>query len=104
MAHTLPEKETEKEVARAFLFACYTGLRWSELKSLNYGNLEDDCLKFRQHNTQDFEYVPLSKTAQDLIGDTRQPEKQPGFQSSFHFLHQKIPEALGGTIQHQEKG
>ena len=79
LAKTIPENQTSKEVARAFLFSCFTGLRVSDARKLTFGNLEDGCLKFRQQKTKGFEYLPLNKTALSLIGETLQPDSKPVF-------------------------
>ncbi len=55
------------EVKRAFLFACYTGLRFSDLSKLTWGKIQPDNgrhkLQYRQKKTGGFEYFPLSETA-----------------------------------------
>jgi integrase len=59
------------EVKRAFLFACYTGLRFSDLKKLTWGKIQTDNgrykLQYRQKKTGGFEYFPLSGTAKELL-------------------------------------
>jgi len=57
----------QSEVKRAFLFACYTGLRVSDIENLSWENIEDGKLKFRQKKTKGFEYFPLSETAKALM-------------------------------------
>jgi integrase len=61
------------EVKRAFLFACYTGLRFSDLNNLTWGKIQTDNgrykLQYRQKKTGGFEYFPLSKTATKLLKD-----------------------------------
>jgi len=61
------------EVKRAFLFACYTGLRFSDLNKLTWGKIQTDNgrykLQYRQKKTGGFEYFPLSETANKLLKD-----------------------------------
>jgi integrase len=57
----------QKEVKRAFLFACYTGLRASDVLNLTWDKIQDGKLKFRQQKTKGFEYFPLSPTALELL-------------------------------------
>ncbi|MDR1901166.1 MAG: site-specific integrase [Treponema sp.] len=59
------------EVRRAFVFACYTGLRISDIKSLKWGDIERDPLQIikRQKKTQRTAYIPLKDTAWKLIDD-----------------------------------
>jgi len=64
----LAKTESDRpEIKRAFLFSCFTGLRLSDVMKLTWKNVQIDKLDFRQKKTQGFEYLPLSKTAQDLI-------------------------------------
>lgn len=64
-----PFKNTE--VKKAFLFACYTGLRFSDLKKLKWGKIQQENgrykLQYRQKKTGGFEYFPLSGTAIKLL-------------------------------------
>lgn len=55
------------EVKRAFLFACYTGLRLSDVRNLEWNNVEGKVLDFRQKKTKGYEYLPLSQTALQLL-------------------------------------
>lgn len=59
------------EVRRAFLFACFTGLRVSDLRSLTWGDIERDPLqiKKRQEKTRRIVCVPLNGNAWELIND-----------------------------------
>lgn len=74
-------KETDlaqSEVKRAFLFACYTGLRISDIENLTWDKIEDGKLKFRQKKTKAFEYFPLSLTAKKLINYEKFKNKKEG--------------------------
>lgn len=55
------------EVKRAFLFSCFTGLRYSDVKNLTWGNVKKDSIEFRQQKTDTYEYLPLNVTALTLI-------------------------------------
>jgi integrase len=59
------------EVKRAFLFACHTGLRFSDLKKLTWEKIQPDSgrckLQYQQKKTGGFEYFPLSETANKLL-------------------------------------
>lgn len=51
----------DPELKRAFLFCCYTGLRYSDVTALQWENYGDGKLKFRQKKTGGFEYMTLPK-------------------------------------------
>ena len=70
LSETIPEKESHKEVARMFLFGCFTGLSIANLHTLTYEQIEGDTVKFIRTKTKTWHYVPLNKTALALIGDT----------------------------------
>jgi len=55
------------DVRRAFLFCCYTGLRFSDVKALTWANIRDDSIDFRQQKTQGMEYLPLPAVAQKIL-------------------------------------
>jgi integrase len=63
--------ELGPEIRKAFLFACYTGLRVSDIKSLTWGDIEQSSLQIikRQKKTAAQAYVPLHETAWQLIND-----------------------------------
>jgi len=57
----------------AFLFSCLTGIRWSDIQRLTWGNLRTSQkrgyeLSYRQQKTGGKEYLPLSDQAVDLCG------------------------------------
>jgi site-specific recombinase XerD len=59
------------EIRRAFLFACYTGLRVSDIKSIKCGNIEHNPLQIikRQEKTQQTVCIPLKEIAWEMIND-----------------------------------
>lgn len=70
------------EVKRAFLFACYTGLRVSDIMSLTWGNIETsengNRVKKKQLKTSVYNYFELSENALKLIGQ-RKDDKENVF-------------------------
>lgn len=71
MAAFIPESDFGKEVRRAFLFGCFTGLRVSDIRSLTWGMIEKDPPQIikRQKKTKNQVYIPLNKNAAGLIFD-----------------------------------
>lgn len=62
----------DKEVARAFLFSCLTGLRWSDIVKLKWGDVqkmgESIRIVFKQQKTGGLEYLDLNPQAVELLG------------------------------------
>lgn len=56
-----------KVIKRAFLFACYTGLRISDIKELTWGQIREGKLFFKQKKTKSVEYLPLNDTALEIL-------------------------------------
>jgi len=54
-------------VLRYFLFACYTGLRYTDLKNLKYSDINDNMIKMIMHKTKDHITIPLPNQAKTLI-------------------------------------
>ncbi len=63
------------EVRRAFLFACLTGLRISDLRALRWKDVKTDGLHIIQQKTGDYTHIPLAEQAVTLLGDTAQTIK-----------------------------
>jgi len=68
-------KCSNDEIKKAFLFSCYTGLRFSDLKKLTWEKIKPENgrykLQYRQKKTGGFEYFPLSETPNKLLnGDS----------------------------------
>jgi len=50
-----------------FLFACYTGLRYSDLLQLKYSEIDNEIIKIQQIKTNEYLEIPLSKKALNLL-------------------------------------
>jgi integrase len=64
----------------AALFSCLTGLRFSDIKKLTWGEVERNNegyqLKFRQKKTKGSEVLPISKQALELMGERGNPDEK----------------------------
>ena len=66
------ENETMNLVRDAFLFMCYTGLSYSDLKNLSYSQIHQSIgtkriIKLQRHKTDEYCMVPLMDKAEQLI-------------------------------------
>jgi len=71
LAKIKPEDTYGAEIRRAFLFACHTGLRISDIETLTWSKIQNNPMQIikSQKKTQSNVFVPLSKTAQAIIHD-----------------------------------
>ncbi len=56
-----------QHVRAAFLFSCFTGLRYSDLKTLSWENIQGENLVFTQSKTRSPLRVPLSEQGQRIL-------------------------------------
>lgn len=59
---------SDQIIKQAFLFACFTGLRVSDLQGLEWGMIRHGRIEHRQKKTRSPEWVPLSEEALRLLG------------------------------------
>ncbi|MBN2241861.1 MAG: site-specific integrase, partial [Acidobacteria bacterium] len=52
---------SDPELKRAFLFSCYTGMRFSDVARLKWENYQDGKLNYRQKKTKGFEYISIPR-------------------------------------------
>jgi integrase len=92
-----PCKGMESEYKQAYLFSCFTGLRWSDVNPLRWKELitksidgkEEWFIYFEQEKTEDIEYLPLSDQAVAILKDRRHEQKESGEISPYVFPHVK---------------
>lgn len=70
----LAETDCDNEmVKRAFLYSCLTGLRWSDITQLQWGDVHKEGdytrLAFRQRKTGGQEYLDITHEARELMGE-----------------------------------
>lgn len=58
-----------REILRYFLFACYTGLRYSDLKSLDSSSFLESSIQLKMHKTGYFVNIPLTQKASRILGN-----------------------------------
>jgi integrase len=67
--------EIKPQYKQAFLFSCFTGLRWSDVNPLRWSEVivkkirgkEEWFLHFQQEKTEDIEYLPMSAQAISIL-------------------------------------
>src|SRR5690606_6402822 len=55
------------EMKNAFLFGCYTGLRFSDIRALKWENIKDDVIQITQTKTKANVYIPLNFNALKIL-------------------------------------
>jgi integrase/recombinase XerD len=62
------------EVQKAFVFSLYTGLRWTDVKSLDWSSIRDDAKTFKicQKKTGAPLERPLHEIAREIIGERKE--------------------------------
>ncbi len=64
--------DKEKEILKYFLFSCYTGLRYSDLKLLKGTSIDGNSILLNMHKTGYLVNIPLTQKARHLIlSDTK---------------------------------
>ncbi len=59
----------DREIIKYFLFSCYTGLRYSDLKTLDSSSIKDNALQIKMHKTGHIVGIPLTKRALQLLAE-----------------------------------
>jgi integrase/recombinase XerD len=62
-----PINKKQKNACAAFLFGCYTGLRFSDLKKLQWTNIIDDWILFTIKKTATPDKIPLNIPALNIL-------------------------------------
>lgn len=65
-----------KRLRDAFLFSCFTGLRWSDITGLRWSDVSDDMTKvvFRQKKTKGVLYLDIPVPARRYMGERNEDE------------------------------
>ena len=63
----------DENLARAFYFSCLTGLRWSDIVNLTWGEIQElptgIRIVFRQQKTGGLEYLDINEQAASMLGE-----------------------------------
>lgn len=88
-------KPIEKEILQYFLFSCYTGLRYSDLKSLQANAISDNKVKIKMHKTGYLVTVPLTQKATQLLPVSLGSGTQPVFRIYCNKVTNRILKQIG---------
>src|SRR6185369_303244 len=85
--------KTHPQIKQAYLFSCFTGLRWSDVNPLRWSEIitkkidgkEEWFIYFEQEKTEDVEYLPISDQGVILLKDRRSEQNDSGEKSLFVF-------------------
>ncbi len=83
----------ELQYKHAYLFSCFSGLRWSDVNPLRWSEIitktidgkKEWFIYFEQEKTEDIEYLPLSDQAVDIIKECKREQKESGEISLYVF-------------------
>ncbi|NIK91165.1 tyrosine-type recombinase/integrase [Mangrovimonas sp. CR14] len=57
----------DKDVKNAFLFGCYTGLRFSDISNLKWKNITEEGIQLKQTKTKSTVYIPLNENSRNIL-------------------------------------
>ena len=65
----------------AFLFSILTGLRWSDIQKMTWSEVRGSVtegwfIRYQQKKTKDFEVLPITQEARDLLGESKEPHER----------------------------
>ena len=61
-----------EDIKNPFLFCCFTGLRFSDVKALRWENIENGVIILRMKKTKEIVRVPLSDNAKRFLPETKE--------------------------------
>ncbi len=101
-----PVKKLEPQYKQAYLFSCFTGLRWSDVNPLrwveiitkNIDGKEEWFIYFEQEKTEDIEYLPLSDQAVEILKQRKAEQKENKEISPYVFPRVKETDEENGKV------
>lgn len=64
-----------QDIKRAFLFCCYTGIRFVDAKALDWQNIKEGYMHIKQSKTDVYLSVSLTQTALTYLGERKEKGK-----------------------------
>ena len=87
---TLADTPCEPRIAYPFLFACFTGLRLSDVRNLKWSDIRNGVIFLRQRKTGEFVQVPVGKNASKFLRDNDSENVFHDFPSCEVWFTQKL--------------
>lgn len=86
-----------EEVRDAFIFCCYTGLRWCDVKSLTWNQIKEDAILFTtvQKKTTVEQHISVHPVDKAIL-EKRRERLNPLFLSAPHWIF-RLPTADGAN-------
>ena len=96
----------EPQYKSAYLFSCFSGLRWSDVNPLRWTEIitktiegkEEWFIYFEQEKTEDIEYLPLSDGAVDLLKECKREQTEKKEISPYVFPKVKETDEENGKV------
>ena len=81
------------QIKQAYLFSCFTGLRWSDVNKLRWSEVivkqiddnEEYFIYFEQKKTEGIEYLPVADQAVDIIKQRKMEAEEDNNKNSYVF-------------------
>lgn len=64
--------DAPEDIKNPFLFCCFTGLRFSDVKALRWENIDNGVIILRMKKTKEIVRVPLSDNAKRFLPETKE--------------------------------
>jgi integrase len=96
----------EPQYRQAYLFSCFSGLRWSDVNPLRWDEIitktidgqDEWFIYFEQEKTEDIEYLPLSDQAVDILKERKGEQAESGEISPYVFERVKETDEVMGKV------
>ncbi|HEY8931331.1 MAG TPA: site-specific integrase [Mucilaginibacter sp.] len=85
----------EREILNYFLFSCYTGLRYSDLRSLQMSSVEKNMLQIKMHKTGYIVTIPLTQKALQLLPSVISISSNPVFRVYCNKVTNRVLKQIG---------
>jgi site-specific recombinase XerD len=93
----------EKEILQYFLFSCYTGLRYSDLKALKSSSIKDKSIQINMHKTSYQVNIPLTQKACQLLPSKGKSDSDQVFRVYCNKVTNRILKDIGARYKIQKK-